>query len=167
MSLRGLAGAASICLTLPAAQAGSAGRLAINGTGAAQGTMKLLANAFAAQNPGVQVGVARSLGTTGDIRALMAGAIDIATSARPVIAEEQEAGLAALGSEKRKLHVLTLECVTPDTASVTNGSYRYAKALHLVTSPTISSVARAFVEFIRPDPGRAVLAQIATQPVTG
>ncbi len=234
--------------------------------------MKLLADAFAAQNPGVQADIARSLGTTGGIRALMAGAIDIATSARPVTAEEQAAGLvaqafgrtpfvfvtshrnppadltsrdiqdiyalkrrswpdsspirvilrpksdtdseflvahfpgieavldgvrarqilpvaktdqdnldeaesmagsftvsglAALRSEQRKLHVLTLDGVTPDAVNVANGSYRYTKTLYLVTSPTMSPVARAFVEFIRSDPGRALLEQVATQPVTG
>jgi len=45
MTLRGFAGLASACLTLPAAQTDSAGRLAINGTGAAQ-------------KPGAQVDVA-------------------------------------------------------------------------------------------------------------
>jgi len=60
-------------------------------------------------------------------------------------------------SERRKLHVLTLDGVTPDAASIANGSYRYIKILFLVTSPTMSPVARACVEFIRSDSGRAVL----------
>ena len=54
--------------------------------------MKLLADAFAAQNPGVRIDLPRSLGSTGGIRALLAGAADIATSARPVNPEEQAAG---------------------------------------------------------------------------
>lgn len=92
--LHAIAAAASICVD-PAAARAATGRLAIGGTGAAQGTMKLLAEAFIAQNPGVSLDLPRSLGTTGGIRALLAGAIDIATSARPVTAAEQAAGASA------------------------------------------------------------------------
>lgn len=67
-------------------------RLTIGGTGASLGTMRRLGEAFRDENPGVQLVLPNSLGTTGGLRAVIAGAIDIATSVRPVTAEEAAAG---------------------------------------------------------------------------
>lgn len=67
-------------------------RLVIGGTGAALGTMRRLAEAFMAGHPDVQLSLPNSLGTTGGLRAVIAGAIDIATSVRQVTAEEAAAG---------------------------------------------------------------------------
>ncbi len=67
-------------------------RLAIGGTGAALGTIRRLAEAFVAQNAGVQLDLPSSLGTTGGLRAVLAGVIDVAVGVRPVNAEETAAG---------------------------------------------------------------------------
>jgi phosphate transport system substrate-binding protein len=66
----------------------------ISGTGAAVGGMKLLGEAFAKKHPGVKVVVYPSLGSTGGIKALAAGKLDIAVAARRVKVEEIVPGLA-------------------------------------------------------------------------
>ena len=81
-----------ICVLGVTAQAAET-RLRIGGTGAALGVMSRLAAAFAEQEPGVAVEVLPSLGSSGGIRALGEGAIDIAVSARPLKPEEAAAGL--------------------------------------------------------------------------
>lgn len=65
----------------------------VSGTGAAVGGMKLLGEAFEKKNPGVKVVVYPSLGSTGGIKALAAGKLDIAVSARRVREEENVPGL--------------------------------------------------------------------------
>lgn len=81
--------ALSIC---PAAV--SAETVKISGTGGALGGMKLLAEAFQRANPGVEVVVAPSIGSSGGIRAAIAGKLDIGVSARRILPEERSlAGL--------------------------------------------------------------------------
>ena len=65
----------------------------ISGTGVAAGGMKLLGEAFGKKHTGVKVNVFPSLGSTGGIKALGAGKLDIAVSARPVKDEEKIPGL--------------------------------------------------------------------------
>ena len=57
--------------------------LRIGGTGGALGGMQLLADAFMRSRPDVEIQILPSLGSGGGIRALRAGAIDIALSSRP------------------------------------------------------------------------------------
>ena len=64
----------------------------IGGTGTALGSIKLLAQEFKRLRPEAQLIVTPSLGSTGAIRAVVAGAIDIGISARPVSAEELRQG---------------------------------------------------------------------------
>lgn len=77
---------------LLASRACAGARLAVGGTGAALGTVKRLAEAFSAQTSGVELHLPASLGTTGGMRAVLAGAIDIAVGVRPVTAEEAAVG---------------------------------------------------------------------------
>jgi phosphate transport system substrate-binding protein len=72
-----------------------AAELKIGGTGAALGTMQLLADAFAKQHPGHQLSVLPSIGSGGGIKAVMAGAIQVAVSARALTDAEQQAGATA------------------------------------------------------------------------
>ena len=67
--------------------------LRVSGTGAAIGGMKLLGEAFGKKHPGVTVDVFSSLGSTGGIKAVAAGKLDIAVSARRVKEEENVPGL--------------------------------------------------------------------------
>ncbi len=70
--------------------------LKIGGAGAAMGTMNLLAAAYMKEHPGriVEI-VLPSLGSNGGVRALAAGVIDIAVTARPLTAEESAQGIEA------------------------------------------------------------------------
>lgn len=66
--------------------------LRISGTGGAIGGMRLLAEAFRKAEPGVEVVIPRSIGSSGGIRAAIAGKLDIGLSARPLSAEERAEG---------------------------------------------------------------------------
>lgn len=66
----------------PSAEAGTT-TLRIGGTGGALGGMQLLADAFMRAHPDVEIQILPSLGSGGSIRALRAGAIDVALSSRP------------------------------------------------------------------------------------
>jgi phosphate transport system substrate-binding protein len=70
--------------------------LRIGGTGAALGTMRLLAEAHARKKPEIRIEVLPSMGSNGAIKALMAGAIELAVSARRPDDSELKAGAQAL-----------------------------------------------------------------------
>lgn len=80
---------AVLCLTV------SAQEVKIGGTGAALGTMKILAEAYARQSPDFKFVVLPSLGSSGGIKALRAGAIQIGLSARPLKDSEAQGGFTA------------------------------------------------------------------------
>lgn len=73
------------CL-LPAARASTT--LRITGTGSGTGGMQILANAFMRAQPGSRVEVLPALGSSGGIRALIDGRLDLALSNRPANAKE-------------------------------------------------------------------------------
>jgi len=56
----------------------------IGGTGAALGTMQLLAAEFTATNPDIRITMVPSLGSGGSIKAVLAGAIGLAVTSRPI-----------------------------------------------------------------------------------
>jgi phosphate transport system substrate-binding protein len=64
----------------------------IGGTGCALGGMKEVAGAFQKKHPEVTFRFAPSLGSSGGIKAVLAGALDIALSARPVSDDERKQG---------------------------------------------------------------------------
>jgi phosphate transport system substrate-binding protein len=66
--------------------------LRISGTGGAIGGMRLLADAFRKAEPGVEVVIPQSIGSSGGIRAAIAGKLDIGVSARAPSPEEMEQG---------------------------------------------------------------------------
>lgn len=67
--------------------------LTIGGTGGALGAMKLLGSAFEKSHPDIAVVVLPSLGTSGGIKAVAKGAIDIGLSGRPLTNDERRLGL--------------------------------------------------------------------------
>jgi phosphate transport system substrate-binding protein len=69
--------------------------LRIGGTGAGLGTMERLAREFSKIAPETAVTVVPNLGTSGGLKALAAGAIDLAVIARPLRPEETAQGLVA------------------------------------------------------------------------
>lgn len=71
---------------------GFAATLNLGGTGADLGTMRLLADAFQKHSTGTKIDIQPSIGSTGGISAVMAGALDIAISSRPLKDEERALG---------------------------------------------------------------------------
>ncbi len=69
-----------------------AATLKIGGTGAALGTMRILADEFVRRNPDISVVIPDSLGSGGGIKAVLAGALDIALSSRRLKSKEHNAG---------------------------------------------------------------------------
>lgn len=68
----------------------------IGGTGNALGTMALIANAYNKLNPNIQVTVLPSIGSSGGIKAIPNGAIDIGLSSRQLKASESNMGIQAI-----------------------------------------------------------------------
>src|SRR5262245_4605569 len=82
----------AIASALLLAGAAGAESFRIGGTGAALGTMRVLSEEFRKTRPGLEVEVLPSLGSPGGIRAVLAGAIEIGVSARPLKPDELAAG---------------------------------------------------------------------------
>jgi phosphate transport system substrate-binding protein len=87
--------AAAAVLLLAAAQARAQDVVRVSGTGTALGTMRQLAEAFEKAHPGSQVKVFPSVGSSGALKAVADGALDIGLSGRPLKPEEQALGLVA------------------------------------------------------------------------
>jgi len=68
-------------------------QLRFAGTGSALGAARRLGEAFARENPDVQIEIFPSLGSAGGIRALLDGAVDVALMARHPSADERSRGL--------------------------------------------------------------------------
>jgi phosphate transport system substrate-binding protein len=81
--------------------------LKIGGTGSAIGSMKLLASAFQKNDRAVEVEILPSLGSTGGIKAVSRGAIDIGISGRPFKDEELKLGLWVTEYAKTPLVLVT------------------------------------------------------------
>ena len=65
--------------------------------------------------------------------------------------------LALILSEQRPLKALALMGVTPSVAALKSGKYPYYKPLYLVTLPSPSETARAFIAFARSKQGAKIL----------
>jgi phosphate transport system substrate-binding protein len=70
--------------------------LRVSGSGSWLGAMSRLAPAFAKANPGARLEVVPSLGSSGAMRALGAGELEVALSGRPLKADERGRGLTAV-----------------------------------------------------------------------
>jgi len=83
----------AVCfLALVPALAGTQEIVRVGGVGSALGVMKIIGSAFEAANPGIRVQVVPSLGSSGGIKALFEGALDLALSGRPLKEEEKARG---------------------------------------------------------------------------
>ena len=68
----------------------------IGGNGSALGTMMLLAKEYEKSHPGTRIRVLPSLGTTGGVKALLEGGIDLALACRPLTDTERQKGAMAM-----------------------------------------------------------------------
>jgi len=104
-SLRlGLAGAA-LALALPSPALADAVRL--GGTGSALGTMALLAQAYRKLDPSFRLEVVPNLGSSGGVKALIAGSVQIAATSRAPKPAELAAGLHVLAYGRTPFVVAT------------------------------------------------------------
>jgi phosphate transport system substrate-binding protein len=85
----------ALLLTL-AGSARAGEEIKIGGTGAALGTMQLLADQFGHSNPGIRIITVPNLGSAGGIKAVNSGAIDLALSSRPLNESEGKLPLSQL-----------------------------------------------------------------------
>jgi phosphate transport system substrate-binding protein len=85
----------AVAIAAPAAAADPAPPLKASGTGSALGTMRRLAAAFARASPGDRLEIVPSLGTSGAIKAVVHGALDLALLGRPLEPAEKALGLAS------------------------------------------------------------------------
>ncbi len=67
--------------------------LKVGGTGGALGTMKVMATSFEKVNPEIDVRVLPSMGSSGGIKAVSEGAVQVGLSSRHLREEERKAGL--------------------------------------------------------------------------
>ena len=88
--IRSVVVATVFCLLFPAGS--FAATLKIGGTGAALGTMRILADEFVRLRPDISVNIPDSLGSGGGIKAVLAGALDIGLSSRQLKPKERDAG---------------------------------------------------------------------------
>ena len=65
----------------------------ISGTGGAIGTMRILGEAFRKTAPGVRVDILPVMGSSGSVKAVLAGRLDIGLSARTLRSEERALGV--------------------------------------------------------------------------
>lgn len=68
-------------------------------------------------------------------------------------------------SEKRQLHVLALDGVSPDLNTLKNGRYAFAKPLFLVTRQPATPLVQSFVAFIQSPRGQAILSSNGQLPL--
>jgi phosphate transport system substrate-binding protein len=99
LTLAGAAGAASARVSLET--------LKIGGTGAALPSMAQVAEAFQKEHPGLRVIIPPSLGSTGGIKAILAGRLDIGLSSRPLTPAEVGHGAVALVYGRSPLLLVT------------------------------------------------------------
>lgn len=84
--------ASGVALAMMVSAIAGAQEIKVGGTGAALGTMQVLAQAYAATQPNAKITVLPSMGSGGGIKALLAGAIQIAVSSRALTEAEARSG---------------------------------------------------------------------------
>ena len=92
-------------------------RIRIGGSGGALGTLQLLADAFKKIHPHASFVIVPSLGSGGGIKALQAGAIDLAVISRPL--KDSERGPGILATEYARTPVVFAVAVTTNVSAIT------------------------------------------------
>jgi len=79
----------------------------INGSGTALDMLKPLAEAYQRKHPQVRIAIEKPLGSSGAIKALLAGALDLALSSKPLSPDEAARGARLQGYGKTPLAIVT------------------------------------------------------------
>lgn len=141
----------------------------VGGTGAALGTMQLLAAEFKKVVPAYTVVVVRDLGSRGGLKALAAGAIDMAVITRPLNAGEAAQGLVGMHYGKTPFVVATSTRGTStldsleDLADIYAGrrvTWSQGERVRLVMRPPSGSDMR-LLQALSPELTRAIPAAMA------
>ncbi len=148
----------------------------IGGTGSALGTMKVLAGAFEKSYPTAKVSVMPSLGSSGAIKAVAQGAIEIGISGRALKEEEMNRGLSAAEYARTPfvpvVHAgVALSAITAgEIVRIYTGEMKMwpnGERIRLVLRPA-SDVDTSLLKDISPEMGRAVDAALSrTGMLTG
>jgi phosphate transport system substrate-binding protein len=91
--------AGALVLALLLARSGAAEAvevMKIGGTGAALGSMLLLADEFSRSNPDIKINTLANLGSAGSVKAVSSGAIDLAVTSRALTLSESKLGVSQL-----------------------------------------------------------------------
>ena len=96
------------------AETAQAQRVRIGGTGFGLGVMKILGAVFEKSHPEVKIEVIPSLGSSGGIRALLHGALNIAVSGRPLVGKESGKGADAKELVKSPFFFIANKSVTKE-----------------------------------------------------
>lgn len=83
------------------------GTIKIGGTGGAYGVMSQVAAAFQKRYPQIHIDFSPNLGSTGGIKAVLAGVLDVGLCARPLTAEELRQGAVAVEYGRTPLILIT------------------------------------------------------------
>jgi phosphate transport system substrate-binding protein len=122
--------------------------LKIGGTGGAYGGMKALAQAYQHHNPQVNLIITPTLGSSGGIKAVLSGAIDVALSTRPLAPEEIQRGAVEhiyartpfVFATPKKQGAMSAHFTFADIAAIYSGkiaAWPDGSTLHLVVRPEI------------------------------
>jgi phosphate transport system substrate-binding protein len=135
----------------------------VGGTGSALATIRAIADDFERENPGINVEVLPSLGSTGGIRAVLKGAVDVAVSGRELNDSEKKEGAAQMEyakspfvfvTNKNNISTLTLK----EIARIYDGSkttWPDQKRIRLVLRPE-KDASSMILMGISPEMGDAV-----------
>jgi phosphate transport system substrate-binding protein len=151
-------------LTLPPSVLGEE-VLKMGGTGCALGTMDLVGRAFQKSHPGIKVVViTQSLGSSGGIKAVSKGAIDIGLSARALKDEEIKLGLSLIEYARTPFILVTKKDVnisglnTEETVRIFRGDTKTwpdGKRVRLIVRPS-TEMDTMLVKQISPEMSKAV-----------
>ncbi|MEO5660131.1 MAG: substrate-binding domain-containing protein [Polaromonas sp.] len=94
-------------------------RIRIGGTGGALASLQLLGEAFKKVQPTVSIVTVPSLGSSGGINAMLASAIDLAVSSRPL--KEAERGQGATATDYARTPVVFATAARFGTSAITTG----------------------------------------------
>ena len=103
--------------------------LQVGGTGSSLGTMRLLGAAFEKNNPGVKVLVPPSIGSSGAVRAVSKGALDIGLVSRPLTEEERGLELSVITYAKTPFILVAWRTVAADELTLDDLERIYRGAL--------------------------------------